>query len=72
MRKFVKLTAAVTDDVAPCAVPCVAAGEVEPNCKVEYQARVACASANATCESTAEPNAACEQADANWSACAEE
>lgn len=59
-----------SDDVTPCAVPCVAAGEAEPDCKAEYQARVECASAHASCESTATPNPACEQADADWSACA--
>jgi hypothetical protein len=60
-----------TDDVTPCAVPCVAAGEAEPNCKAEYQARVECASANASCESTATPDAACEEVYADWSACAD-
>jgi len=60
------------EDLTPCAVPCVAAGEATPDCRAEYQARVECASANATCESTAAPSAACEQADADWTACANE
>lgn len=61
-----------TEDVAGCAVPCVAAGEAEPNCKAEYQARVECAKANAACEAPGAPNAACEQAGAAWTACTEE
>jgi len=61
-----------TDDLMPCAVPCVAAGETEPNCKAEYQAHVECAAANPTCESTATPSIACEQAEAAWTTCAEE